>query len=207
MATSRGVYWIREPAQLRALASPARQEILDGFQGLGPCPVREVALALGRSPHSLYHHVRALQKVGLLVEVERRKVGRRFESHYATPAKFVRIHYDLRSSAFVADMRRTAAALLRLTARDFQRSLASGGARVTGPDRELWISRIKGRLTRSEVAAVNRRMLQSLDIIGAKRARPDGRLYALTFALVPTAARTRTGEPSKRARPRRKSAS
>ena len=60
---------IAEPRQIRALASPVRQDILDAVVAIGPCTVAELAAALGKPPDAMYYHIRRLLAVRLLVEV------------------------------------------------------------------------------------------------------------------------------------------
>ncbi len=55
-------------AQVKALASPMRQRILDELIREGPRSVGELCEALGTPRSTLYHHVRRLHDVGLLVD-------------------------------------------------------------------------------------------------------------------------------------------
>jgi predicted transcriptional regulator len=50
--------------QIRALASPIRQDILDALTAIGPCSVSELAAAIGRPADGLYYHIRHLLKAG-----------------------------------------------------------------------------------------------------------------------------------------------
>src|SRR4051812_38683008 len=59
---------ISKAPQIRALSSPARQDILDAVTAIGPCSVAELAAAVGKPADGLYYHIRQLLEVGLLVE-------------------------------------------------------------------------------------------------------------------------------------------
>ena len=59
-------------AQIRALASPVRQEIIDAVSAMGPVSIAELARTLGRRPSALYFHFAKLEKLGLVV---RRRPG------------------------------------------------------------------------------------------------------------------------------------
>ena len=72
---ARPLFPVRERAQIEALASPARQEVADGLQAIGPCSIADLADLLGRAPDSLYYHVRKLEKVGLVVARGTRETG------------------------------------------------------------------------------------------------------------------------------------
>src|SRR3954463_6659873 len=60
---------IADARQIRALASPIRQDILDAVTAIGPCSVAQLAVALGKPADGLYYHIRRLLDVGLLMEV------------------------------------------------------------------------------------------------------------------------------------------
>ena len=70
MTTSRP-YVIRRPDELRALASPVRQELVAALGALQPCTVVQLGEHLGRLPVSLYYHLRKLEEVGLVIEAGR----------------------------------------------------------------------------------------------------------------------------------------
>ena len=59
-------------AQIRALASPVRQEIIDAVSAMGPVSIAELARTLGRRPSALYFHFAKLEKLGFVV---RRRPG------------------------------------------------------------------------------------------------------------------------------------
>src|SRR5262245_60801030 len=114
----KGVYVVRKPEQLAALRSPVRQEIIFGLAPARIRTVAELASVLGRSPHSLYHHVRVLERVGLIFNMGIERLNRRDEALYATAGRRLRIHRDPGSPAFQRNMRGLVAGMLRLTERD-----------------------------------------------------------------------------------------
>src|SRR5579864_4918552 len=73
--------------QLRALASPVRIEMVGVFQAHGPLAIRELAEKMSRPADGLYHHVRQLQKVGILRVAETRRAGKRDEAVYELTAE------------------------------------------------------------------------------------------------------------------------
>src|SRR5262245_53960213 len=148
-------YLIRHPAQLRTLASPVRQEILDALAASGASPIRELAAQLGRRPHALYYHLRALEGVGLVRRAGTRRNRKSDAVLYAVPAPRMMLAYRFGARGFAGDMRRTLGALLRLTERDFRRALRLRAARAAGPRRNLLCSRTKARLSTARLARVN----------------------------------------------------
>jgi DNA-binding transcriptional ArsR family regulator len=64
-AVPRGIHIVTELAQIRALADPLRLKILGALTGV-PRTTKQVAEVLGEKPTKLYHHVEALNRVGLV---------------------------------------------------------------------------------------------------------------------------------------------
>jgi len=170
--------------EMAAVASPARQEIVDVLMQMGKASVTEIARTLGRPPDSLYYHVRALERAGLVVQAGSRGRGRRREAVYRTDAPELTLRYDPSSAANVRGTVRIIDSMLRLTGRDFRRGYRAGHAVVEGPRREIWAIRATGWLTPAMIQDVNRRMRDLKNVV-AKRGNRAGRLYAITMVLVP----------------------
>ena len=60
---------LRDVAQLRAIATAARHEIVAIMEELDESSVGDLAAYLGRPPESVYYHVHDLVQVGLVLEV------------------------------------------------------------------------------------------------------------------------------------------
>ena len=185
----RGVYVIREPEQLAAIRSPVRQEIVDALAGTAIRTVAEIASMLGRSPHSLYHHVRVLERVGLILNMGIERRNRRDETLYATPARRLLIHRNPRSPTFQRNMRGLVAGMLRLTERDFVRELARRASLKGVPSFNLSAGRMKGRLTAGQLREVLRLMRRLYDLLGNHPEQTVGTLHALTMVIAPLAQR------------------
>jgi predicted transcriptional regulator len=180
------VYVIREPAQLAALRSPVRQEIIYALSGTAIRTIAEIASMLGRSTHSLYHHVRALERVGLLLNMGTQRRNRRAEALYAAAGRRLRIHRDPGSPAFQRSMRGLVAAMLRLTERDFVRELARrASTKVTSIN--LSAGRMKGRLTAAQLRDVLALIQRLYDVLGNHPEQTVGSMHALTMVLAPVA--------------------
>lgn len=189
-------YIVRRPAQVAALASPVRQEIVDAMCAIGPCSVAELAALLGRPADALYYHVRALLRVGLLIDRGTRPAGRRAEAVYDVPARRMRLRYEPANRRAIA---RAVASMLRVAERDFRAALRSSDARLSGDLRDVWAGRVRGWLTDEQVEEANRLLTRLLELVrGCER--PQGaRLHAFAFVLAPTpparrARRARNGE-------------
>ena len=74
-------------AQLRALSSPVRIEIVGAFQSFGPMSIRELAEKMARPADGLYHHMRQLAKVDIIRVKLTRRVGKRDEAVFELTAE------------------------------------------------------------------------------------------------------------------------
>ena len=174
---------IRGRKQLACLAAAARQEVFDVLEQMGTISAAELAAVLGRPADGLYFHLRALARAGLVRSATRRTRSGRTETLYRTVKPEVQLAYEPAD----ADNRRAVSAIvasmLRLANRDFRRSFEGGQVVVSGAHRELWAWRKVGRLSRAQLAGLNRRMHDLANAVSAPRG--DGRLYAVTVILTP----------------------
>ena len=180
MNGSGDTYFVKKPAQLRALASGVRQEIIDVLGRLGTVSVAELAKALDRPAAGIYYHLSALVRVGL---VRRAGVsGRRRQSVYRCVAPAVRIPAALRRSKPVVTI---VGSLLRLGARDYRRATRRSESALPKDVRDLWALRAVGRLNVAQLARVNRYIRDM--VAEVERPRTGGALYGLTVLLAPLA--------------------
>jgi len=196
--SQRPLFAVREPAQIDALGSPARQEVVDGLQALGPCSIAELAESLGRAPDSLYYHVRKLERVGLVVQRGSRGAGLRREALYDTPGRLV-LDHDPGTARERRRLCRLVGGALRIAERDIGVALASGRAVYRrGPRRNAWCARVKGWLTERELAAVRAHLEAASELLVRGRKRPGAGLHAVAFVLAPLAPSTRGRRASSR---------
>jgi DNA-binding transcriptional ArsR family regulator len=197
MNRSRSVVVVRKSRQLRALASAARQEIVDVLSQMGVVSAAEVAAALGRPANAVYPHLKALVRCGLVEPAGARTRGGRPEALFRTPGTEVRTHYDLADPANRRGMTAIVRSMLRLGMRDYQRSLGGAEVVVTGPRRDLWAIRKSGWLTPGQLREVNRGIET---LAGTFRPHRKGRLYGITILLTPLE-RTRKKAKARRTSP------
>ena len=188
---------ISSSAQLRALASGARQEILDLLARTGPASAADLGRLLQRPPDGLYYHLRALVRAGLVRAGSRVREGRS-EALYRSVHREPTLRHDVGPGGNSAAVTAIVSSMLRLGARDFRKAAASGGVRTEGPRRDLWALRVAGRLVEGDLETVNRRIRALKDAV--TRRRTGGKLYALTILITPLDHRAR-----KRQKRRRKS--
>ena len=156
---------IRRRDQVRALASPVRQALVNALRRLGRASMRELAHELGKPPATLYYHAEKLQKAGLLVEVARRETGRRPEALYELLAPVLRIDRERKDPAW----RREVDRLVRLHLRELERSLSASLREdaAAGPDGlpPARISTQRARLSPTDLRELHRRMVAIHDFL------------------------------------------
>ena len=158
------------PAQTRALASPARLEIVEAFGALGRASARELAAHLGRSPGAVYHHVRALEHAGVVHEVARRPGPRRPEAVYAPRAGRLAVAAGQRLGDQQAAVH-TLKAVLRQATRDADGLFLQGAERLKGRFHGLQLS---GALLPADVKRVLA-LLAELEVVFRKANRTRSR--------------------------------
>lgn len=178
-------YLIADLAQIRALASPVRQEVVDAVEAAGPLTVPEIARLLGRAADSLYYHVRRLEKVRLLVRDAGGRAKERTGVVYDVPGVPLRLSYDLTGPSRTRAVRSVVDGVLRLARRDFGRALLDPGAVVMGPARDTWGGRVRGWATPADLERINRRIGAALAALRTKGRRKNSRPVALVFVLTP----------------------
>jgi DNA-binding transcriptional ArsR family regulator len=195
IARRRTDFPLRETPQIRALRSPARQEIVDGLQALGPCSIADLGASLGRAPDSLYYHVRALERVGLVAARGSRRSGARDERLYDTPGRLV-VDYQPRTAAERRALVQLTRSLLRIAERDLGRAIHEGRAKYSrSSSRNAWCARAKGWLTPRELAALCKHLEAAAQLLAHGRKRPGAALHSVAFALAPLAPSTRGRAP------------
>lgn len=173
------------PAQVRLLSSPVRQEMVDTLAALGgEAGVADLAEQLGRPADGLYYHLRALVAGGLVEESSGGGAERRFRLAGEGSAP-LRLVYDLGAKGNAAEVRDFVRGLLQIAGRDFDNALEGGDAVVVGTGRELWASRNKGWLSPADVAEVNALLARLGEITSQPKGAGRDRLASLAFVLAP----------------------
>ena len=181
-------YVIRRVEQLAALSSPARCRIAETLSAYGPSSVREIAARIDRVPESLYYHVRALEKVGLVVLDGRRKAGRRQEAVYRLVAPRLVADRKQRSIAYKDALARSCDAFMRLASRDHRAAIDRGFLALDGPRRNLSVRRRTARLSPTDLARLNRLIDRAFDLLEKRDQTDGGERCGLTVVLTPLTA-------------------
>ena len=188
---------IRDLQQIRALASPVRQAIVDTLEAVGPCSVAELAGLLDTPADGLYYHLRILRARRLVAAAEGPGPARvQAVSDAGDPP--MRVRYDPASRANAAAVTRLVGSMLREALRSFRKAFRPGAV-VEGPRRSLWAGRRTAWLTEEELEEVNAGIARLVEYLSERRARkPEGQLYSFTFAISPFGGGRRRKRPSDR---------
>jgi predicted ArsR family transcriptional regulator len=186
------MFEIRDVRQIRLLASPVRQAIIDALESSGPQSAAELATILGYAPDALYHHVRKLVRGGLVTEAQQPGGGGKRRAVFALKTTGTRLHYDPSNHQNRRAISAVAATMLRDASRAFAKAMKHNPV-VDGRRRDLWVGRRTGWLTQAELEQLNDLLHQITKLMEiARPRRRRTKLYALTFALSPFGTKRRS---------------
>jgi len=193
------VYTIYSEKELLALASSARQEIIDVLAQMGTVSVAELARTVGRPADTLYYHLRILKKAGLVIDCGSRVIQSRREALYR--ARNLNIDYQAARQKNAGALTAVASSMLRLGIRDFKEAVRNEEVVVSGNHRELWAARKTGLLTKKNVGDINESIKKLLSSVLPRS--NTGQLYGITILLTPLnrhrRPRAKKASPQKRA--------
>jgi DNA-binding transcriptional ArsR family regulator len=184
-------------AQLRVLASPVRIEIVGVFQAHGALAIRELAEKLARPADGLYHHVRRLQKAGILHVVQRVRVGRRDEAVFALTAERFGHAAQPQTNATKEAVIQAADAALRLAGREFRRAVLLREPRQKDAPADqakrtrAKLSRQRSWLTDDDLETLHALLEKVEAFLQERMHHQQGQPFAVTTAFVPLLKRKR----------------
>lgn len=199
IAPSKGRPAAREPSSLawtlvqwRALRSPIRFELFTLAEGAAPCSIADLARLSGRRPTSLYRHIAALTRAKLLVAVDRRRAGRRFETIYGLGPMGTARSIGERPERVLGEVAHVADRAFRTASRDLRAALAAGHVpKLRDPRTPMafffevtWLDDRKRR-------ALHAKLQEIVAIIRAGRESRSGLPYRIVSSFVPLPARVR----------------
>lgn len=199
-ASKTGRLHLRGAAELRALGTVVRQEIVDVVRHLDSFSVSDVAREMGRPADSLYFHMRILERAGLIVAEGERLTAHRPETIYRSraPGAQVRLDYDSGDPRADKAALRAVHAFLKAAVQDFDAGRASGEAVMEGPERTLWAGRNLAWLSQEDLREVNTMLGRLTEIFGQPRQPGRDQRCVLTFSLAPVEAQPLRRDPPKR---------
>lgn len=137
------------PRVLGALASPLRQDILVVLENSGPTSVAELARRIGRRPDTLYHHLRVLDRAGMVRHSGGDSTGGRPGSVWQVTARPIRVRPEQGAGPPARLAERVVGAMSRAGVRDFGRAfrrfLAGAGPRPDAMRYCVWLDEAERR--------------------------------------------------------------
>jgi DNA-binding transcriptional ArsR family regulator len=182
MATEKKPFIIRNPKYFKALTSAQRIEIISSLGDAGPASIAELAARLGRTPHSLYHHMETLTEAGIVRAVREGK--KKKEAIYSLTSEKILLDPDRKSPAALLAAKKSIDSALRVTSREVYEALSSDVKR-DGQNRELYAVRLKGRFLPATLKSVNKHLQKIEEILRKQGRSSEGKLFALTIVLTP----------------------
>lgn len=175
---------LEHSADIRLLAAPTRQDIVETIEALGGrASVSELAAHLGRPSDGLYYHLRVLVRGGLVVQEE--ADGCRHYRVVKHGSRRLRLRYKLGENGNIEAVEAAASSMLRTATRDFNRAIANTDSVVEGAGRDLWTARCKGWVGEDDLAEVNGLLNRLLEVLQRPRDDTRSKLVTLTWALAP----------------------
>lgn len=179
---------MRDPAVMRAMAHPARMEILEHLAEGNESTATECAAVVGLSPSATSYHLRELAKAGLIEEAPSRGDGR--ERVWRRPRVVVSIDADYPHSP---EARQAAMDLVNVVLDQDDAQAREWFARA-GREESEWSSvagiyRLRLLVTPAELEGLVERVLAVLDPYSTlqREEAPDGaRRVAVLLRVVPT---------------------
>ena len=174
---------VSRPDQVRALASPVRNQIHLHMELCGKCTVNELARRMGCSAESLYYHLRLMERVGLVVDDGRRLDGPKPETVYRLAGDRIRIDPDKSDRRFLDALSQGIRTLLRHAERCMQRALNDPLTFRSGKRRNLRIEQQIVRLNQNEMKTLQDKIDDINHYLTQRRDRAKERMYVITIAI------------------------
>ena len=181
---------LQDPMAIEALASPHRIEIVAALGEAEQASIAALAKRLGRTPHSLYYHVKLLERAGVVRSADTQRRGRRDERIWTLAGERIQLNATTGSPASVVKASKAIDAMLRLTSRELSAALRRRAQRLDERQPLIGIrgkARLGGRALRRVV-----RLMEEIGRVveGANRGADSGRTFAVTLVLAATEDKT-----------------
>jgi DNA-binding transcriptional ArsR family regulator len=181
---------LQDPVAIEALASPHRFEIVAALGEAEHASIAALARRLGPTPHSLYYHVKLLERAGVVRIADTTRRGRRDERIWTLAGERIQLRTATRSPASIVKASKAVDAMLRLTSRELSAGLRRNADR---PDEKQPLTGIRMKARLGDRAL--RRVVGLMEEIGrvvrdANRGAGSGRTFAVTLVLAPTEDKT-----------------
>ena len=170
-----------------AISSGVRFELITFLASGGPCSIAELAKMMDVAADGLYHHIRRLEKVGLVHEAGFEKVGKQYQAIYDVVAEQIR--FDVQSQKAITRnldrLKKLNSTVFRRAERVFAKALESGVLCFNENNRNALMRSDTAWLNEKEKKRAFELMKELLEIFENGRKKPEGELHALTIQFSP----------------------
>lgn len=178
---------VNTPELWSAITSGVRFEIITFLSSSGPCSIAELAKLLNVAADGLYHHIKILMKVGMVVEIGFEKIGRQNQAIIDVAAD--QFHFDVHTQKAIADnierLKKLNSTIFRRSEQLFTQALESGVICFNNDERNAFLRSDIAWLKETEKKRAIELMNELLEIFEKGRNDSSGELYSLTFQFSP----------------------
>ncbi len=184
------VYMLKDLEQLKVLADPLRLRILEAFCQQ-PMTTKQAAQLLGeKQPTKLYHHVNALERVGLIKLVKTKKNRGTVEKYYRAVAGDFTVDRKLfavrpQTEEAIEALQAMFASPLEATLSEIRQSIAAKLIEPEDERRAAFLTRLHIRTTPAQIEKLQKKLqawLKECKVADRKRGEVE---YGLTVAFYP----------------------
>jgi DNA-binding transcriptional ArsR family regulator len=190
---------VTDLAQIRALADPLRLRIL-GALGCVPRTTKQVADLLGEKPTRLYHHVEALERVGLLRLTGTRPNRGTVEKYYQAVAVQFQVAVSAPSADTAAGEELSAqeamlTSILEQTGKELLASIRHAPGGLADTEEAPFVARVTLTASLKKVRALRRQLLNWIEKLRSAGAQAKGQSAQDKVTCTFTAVFCRTDRP------------
>lgn len=180
------VFVLTRAEQLRALGATATHDVFLGLLKIGEGSIAEIAMAIGKTPHSLYHHMEKLQSVGLVLPAGKRRSGARIEQLYRPVAHLLQTDPTNNDPDYLAAIAENARADFRRAGKAITYALEHGLANREPEDINSLALQFTVPLTEKQRRQLVAQLHQVVDDFTANLdAEPEAPAHIVTLGLSP----------------------
>lgn len=174
-------------AQLECLSSPVRVNLYEAIRNRGRASATELADDSGKTVHSLYYHLKSLQKANLIRICDYRRAGKRDEAVFEAVSKRLVFEKDSANPAYTESLIKTVRIALRKAEQEHREA-----RRTSTSQEDFAVLRIQANLSTKDAEELKRK----IEAIGKwvrnrdqSNSHNDSKLVSLTCLAVPLESR------------------
>jgi predicted ArsR family transcriptional regulator len=182
---------LKDLEQIKVFAHPLRARLVEVFAD-EPRTAKQAAQVIGQKPTKLYHHVEALERVGLIKLVKTQKKRGTIEKYYRTVAK----RFSVDSSLFemmrngkkaISEFRGMFTTMLENTMREINESISEKLICPEKKEVEVTLARKHIRTTPAKLKKMQDKIRKMLDEFAAAEDKKGDTEYRLVLVFYPLA--------------------